>query len=272
MCSLSAPDPAWEAARAGYMRPMNYMRCAEFYAISRELIIEPGMRILDISSPQWFSLFLASQYPEAYFDYTNMLDRELDPYRQICQACKIENLTYHKEDVRALTFDVDTFDKVISISVIEHIYPEVSGDYEALQEIKRVLKRDGEFILTVPYKDKRNIVYVNGPVYERGSGKRNFYAREYDEQMFDDLVLGSGFLIKKVQFICEKPGLFSLDYFEWGPGKTLAIGPYVVKSIRIVERAMKKGFDELLAKHYLRVSPQIEYRVVNIAAVLDILE
>lgn len=270
LSSFSPPDPAWEVARAGYMRPINYMRCAEFYALSRELIIEPGMRILDISSPQWFSLFLAREYPEAYFDYTNMLDHELDPYKSIYQACEINNLIYHKEDVRALSFDANTFDKVISISVIEHISPEVGGDYKALQEIKRVLKHNGEFILTVPYKNKRNIVYVDGEVYERGSKKRNFYAREYDEKMFNNLVSDSGFHKKRVRFISEKPGLFSLDYYEWGPGKTFALGRYVAKSIRIVERAMKMSLHELLAKYYLRVSPRIEYRVVNIAASLNI--
>lgn len=38
------------------------MRYAEFEAIQRDLNIAPPMEILDVSSPQWFTLNLAERY------------------------------------------------------------------------------------------------------------------------------------------------------------------------------------------------------------------
>lgn len=269
---ISPSDPVYKVARRRSIRPVDYMRCAEFYAILKDLTIKPRMRILDVSSPQWFSLFLAREYPETQFDYINIIESEIAPYRKICRLCGIKNLTYHQEDVRSLTFGSEMFDKVISISVIEHVYPEVGGDYRAMQELNRVLKYDGEIMLTLPYKSKRNIVYFDGAVYERGPKKSNFYAREYDEEMFTALVEGSAFYVKNAYFITERLGLFSLDYYEWGPGKRVPFARYLIRKRGILERLLRKSFDELLAKHYLRVSPQIDYRLVNIAATLGIKE
>ena len=69
---------------------------------------------------------------------------EIEAYRLICDVCKITNIQYHLEDVRSLSFDDNIFDKVITISVLEHIYPEQDGDSQALTEIKRVLKPEGK--------------------------------------------------------------------------------------------------------------------------------
>jgi len=260
---------AAKIANQSISRPIDYMRCAEFDAMLRGLAIAPETRILDVSSPQWFSIYLAKSFPSTQFDYCNIIDSEIEPYKKICQHLRIDNLRYHKEDVRNLSFDSDIFDKVVSISVIEHIYPEQGGDNNALQEIKRVLKPEGELLLTIPYKDYRNIVYVDGEVYERGARKKNFYAREYDKQMFEGLIEDSGFTIRNAWYICEKKGLFSLDYWAWGPGKRIPFAKYfVIKSRHVVERLFRYSVDEFLARRYLRVSTQDCERLVNIAAVL----
>ena len=251
------------------LRPIDYMRCAEFDAILRGLDIAPGTRILDVSSPQWFSIYLAKTFPSTQFDYCNIIDSEIEPYKKLCHHLRIDNLRYHKEDVRKLSFDSDSFDKVLSISVIEHIYPEQGGDNDALQEIKRVLKPEGEMLLTIPYKDYRNIVYIDGEVYERGAKEKNFYAREYDKEMFEELIEDSGFTIRNAWYICEKKGLFSIDYWAWGPGKRIPFARFLVlKSRRVVERLFRCSVDEFLARRYLRVSTQDCKRLVNIAAVL----
>jgi ubiquinone/menaquinone biosynthesis C-methylase UbiE len=101
------------------------------------------------------------------FTYINIIDSELDVYKELANCLRIKNLKYHKEDVRNMEFNDNTFDKVITISVIEHVYPEKDGDMIALGEIKRVLKPDGNLLLTIPYKSKHNIVYSDGPVYDK---------------------------------------------------------------------------------------------------------
>ncbi|MDD1469178.1 hypothetical protein MEO43_28915, partial [Dolichospermum sp. ST_sed5] len=39
------------------LKLIDYMRYAEFSAIYTWLSLKPGQRILDVSSPQWFSIF-----------------------------------------------------------------------------------------------------------------------------------------------------------------------------------------------------------------------
>ena len=170
--SLPENSLAAKIARDSIVRPIVYMRCAEFYAVLRALNITPEMRILDASSPQWFSIYLARSFPACQFHYCNIVDSELESYKLLSNQLGITNLEYHKEDLRNLSFSTDSFDKVISISVIEHVYPEQGGDYSALQEITRVLKPKGEVVLTIPYKDTKNIVYVNGKVHERDVSKK----------------------------------------------------------------------------------------------------
>ena len=263
---LSASSYANRIARRRAVCPIDYMRYAEFDAILRDLELKPGMTILDVSSPQWFSLYIANKYPGVEVNYINIMDSELDPYKEIAKALAIKNLKYSKEDVRDMQLRDNTFDRVISISVIEHIYPEKDGDLKALNEIYRVLKSGGELLLTVPYKSQSNIVYMDRPVYERGEKTRNFYSREYDEKMFNKLVECSKFSLAGSWFICERTGVFPLDYYEWGPGKNFILAKFLIKSRRLLERIFGKSLDEALAKQYLRVSREITGRLVNISA------
>lgn len=265
---LPPHEDAHKIASKRVIRPIDYMRCAEFDAVLRNLKIKPKMRILDVSSPQWFTLYLAAKYPETEFIYINITDDQVSPFNKIAGSLGISNLTYSIGDVRKLDFDKNAFDKVISISVLEHIYPELGGDVDALLEIKRVLKPDGELLVTVPYKAKHNVVYKNGAVYERGENTRNFYAREYDKETFDKLIESCQFAFEKELFICEKRGLLSKDFYQFGPGKSKWFSKYLIKSLHLSERILKLPFDEALAKRYLEVSENKNHRLVNVFALL----
>ena len=263
---LSPSQSAYHIARRRVICPVDYARYAEFDAILRELKISPQMTILDVSSPQWFSLYLADKNPEVGFHYINIIDSELDPYREIANALGIKNLEYQKADVRDLEFNDNLFDKIITISVIEHIYPEENGDLKALSEIKRVLRPEGDLLLTIPYKAKSNIVYVDGPVWERSEKTRNFFAREYDKEMFNKLIERSGFSLTGSWFICERRGIFSVDYYEWGPGKDVFLAKHLIKSRRLLDRILGKSLDKVLAKQYLSISREITGRLICISA------
>jgi ubiquinone/menaquinone biosynthesis C-methylase UbiE len=263
---LSPTQDAYRIARQRILCPVDYMRYAEFDAILRDLEITPGMTILDVSSPQWFSLYLANKHPNIEINYLNIIDSEIDPYKEIARALGIKNLTYRKEDVRDLRLCENTFDRVVSISVIEHIYPDKDGDLKALNEISRVLKPGGEFLLTVPFKSKGKIVYLDGPVYEREERTKNFYAREYDEVTFHKLIKLSNFSLAGLWFICERTGILSVDYYEWGPGRNILILRYLIKSLKLWERVLGISINEALAKQYLNVSREVNSRLVNISA------
>ena len=264
--AFSSSQSAYYIARERIVCPVDYMRYAEFEAILGDLELNSRMTILDVSSPQWLSLYLANKYPNSEFHYINIIDRELNSFTDIAKALGIKNIRYGKEDVRDMQFGVNTFDRVISISVIEHIYPEDGGDLKALREIHRVLKPGGEFLFTVPYKSKSDIVYMDGAVYERIENKRNFFAREYDQEMFNKLIEKSGFSLMGSWFIGERSGIFPLDYYEWGPGKDAFFAKIFISCKRLLERIRRKALDEILARRYLRVSREITGRLVNISA------
>jgi SAM-dependent methyltransferase len=265
---IASSSPAAPICRWRATRPVDYMRWAEFEATLSKLHLRPGMRVLDISSPQWLTLFLASRYADTQFVYTNIIDSELQPFEEIGGALGLPNLSFRKEDVRRLSFAEGEFDVVISVSVPEHIYPEQGGDEAALQEICRAWQPGGELPLTVLGKEKPNIVYIDGPVYERPEGQRSFCAREYDLAMFCRLVKTSWVGTHAIDFICERAGCFAIDYHEWGPGR----GRLSTKFLRLI-RALGVGLfrtdlDGALARRYLTVGPAIEARVVNLSAVL----
>jgi len=85
---LPFSQSACHVARARSVRPVDYMRYAEFDAILRDLELNSQMSILDVSSPQWFSLSLANKYPSVDFRYINIMDSEIYPYKEIAPLCQ----------------------------------------------------------------------------------------------------------------------------------------------------------------------------------------
>lgn len=257
---------ASKIARKTRTRPIDYMRWAEFDAVLRMLDLKPGQTVLDVASPQWLTLYLASKNPDVHFNFVSIMESEVEPFRAIAAANGLNNLEYAVEDVRQLPWPSSSFDKVISVSVLEHVYPEVGGDVAAFNEIRRVLKDDGELLLTLPCKHTRGTVYMDGPVYEREEGGKNFFAREYDMDSFHDLVSQTGFCVDEEWRIEERPGLLAIDHLEWGEGRTNGFVPWLAKKRAKFERLTGISFDEALAKHYLQVGKLPDARLVNVAA------
>lgn len=164
--SLLPTSPAYRQILARMARPIDYMRCAEFVLVFAQLSLEPGMNVLDVGSPQWFSLCLADLFPHTHFHYVNLLESELEQIQDVAKCLGMGNINYSQQDVRCLGFDSCSFDRAISISVIEHVAPEAGGDIQALKEFQRVLKSDGKLTLSIPLKEVRSVLYVDKPVYE----------------------------------------------------------------------------------------------------------
>jgi SAM-dependent methyltransferase len=106
-------------------------------------------RILDVGSTgSYFPLALVCLGYEVYtFD--------VRPYEYSFLLPNLKNIT---GDIRHTEFPNDFFKTVTAISTIEHIglgrYGDPidsRGDKEAINEIKRILMRGGELLLTVPY-------------------------------------------------------------------------------------------------------------------------
>ena len=86
----------------------------------------------------------------------------------------VNNIKFYKSDIRRLVFQDNTFDKIIAVSVLEHIgldSPQVlnkikpetkdDGDFQAFKELLRVLKRGGEIIMTLPFGISDGLILGN---------------------------------------------------------------------------------------------------------------
>ena len=70
----------------------------------------------------------------------------IDKFRSACVAAMPENVRFEEFVVPPLPYDDESFDCVVSFQVIEHI----SADKALVDEIYRVLRKGGRFIVTTP--------------------------------------------------------------------------------------------------------------------------
>lgn len=261
-------DAAHEA-RARLRRPVDYMRHAEFEAVLRWLDLRDGMRVVDFSGPQWLTLALAARHPGVHFTYTNIIEAELAAYRGIVQALGLGNLDLRMADMRALDLADGSVDRALCVSVLEHVYPEVGGDAQALAELHRVLAPGGALLLTVPFKAVRNVQRVDRAVYERAGGADTFYAREYDRAQLDALLGTSALTLARQAHISEADGPMALDALGWGPRRGRLSARLALKLVTAVERLVRVDLERLLARRYLRLSEAAQARLVNIGLRLE---
>lgn len=197
--------------------PIHYTRYKELPIALRMLEPKSGERILDISSPKILSVYcsyrlnvqvvttdiLASALEEAYFFKKKLL---------------LANLEVGKEDARNLSFPDNYFDKIVSVSVFEHIAPASKGEITAVREAARVLKPGGVMVLTLAFAREYYEEFKNGSVYERDAHQHEkiFFQRFYDEEALNNnIILPSGMEVIEKTYIIERIKSFS-------PGSTLA--------------------------------------------------
>ena len=159
----------------------------------------------------------------------------------------------------------NSFDIILAVSSIEHVYPENGGDIQALNEISRILDKEGTLFVTLPFKNKASNIYLEGEVYGRNNNWKNFFAREYDDVTLRNLLKNTNYVAKEISYICEKPGFFSLDYYKYGEGKGTLKSKFFYKLKGYLEKTFNKSIDSKLAKHALFCSKNPEERLVNIA-------
>lgn len=148
-----------------FHRPLDklHSRCIEYpFAASK---VGDAKCILDVgtvkSDTAWISWLENLPIEVHATDY----DGPLKPF---------EKIKFYQADIRKLPIPDETFDKVIAVSVIEHIglkspqvltdkIPDVSedGDLEAVRELARVLKSGGELIMTMPFGMKDDLILGN---------------------------------------------------------------------------------------------------------------
>ncbi|MBA7645685.1 hypothetical protein ES703_53443 [subsurface metagenome] len=140
-----------------------HSRCIEYpFAASN---IGDAKVILDVGSAKADKLWIS------WLDSLN-IDVYATDYDELIYSVK--NIKFSKSDIRKLDFQANTFDKIIAVSVIEHIgldRPQVlnkekpktedDGDVKAFKEFLRVLKPGGKIIMTFPFGIRDELILGN---------------------------------------------------------------------------------------------------------------
>jgi SAM-dependent methyltransferase len=146
----------------------------------------------------------------AIVDSTDIEDYFIDEFSLLRSATGVppERMPIRAEDGRALSYPDAQFDKVYSVSVIEHI-PD-GGDSDCARELGRVLKPGGACLITVPFwptsKDqyRRPDFYWSGITGPEQDGLVFFQRRYSAEDLRRRLIEPSGLVAEKVLYVGER--------------------------------------------------------------------
>jgi SAM-dependent methyltransferase len=195
-------------AAARIINPLSYPRLMEYELTLGPLGPLDGLRVLDIGSPKLPMLLIARDgkcelYSTDIRDY--FIGATSDFLRRLKQGPRLgRDVHLQVQDARHLTYQDAFFDRIFSISVLEHIPDD--GDSSAMREIARVLKPGGLLTLTVPFSSAGyHEEFLDGRVYERGEkGQATFYQRHHDmDSLRSRLIEPSGLTLLDMTFFGE---------------------------------------------------------------------
>ncbi len=206
LSALPGPYPREAAARI--VNPMSYPRYLEYELALSRLGSLDHQRVLDIGSPK-LPILLLARHTSCELYATDIRDYFIGSTRLFLTRMGMgdrigRDVHLEVQDARALTYADAFFDKIYSISVIEHI-PD-GGDADAMREIGRTLRPGGVATLTVPFRAAGHTdEFVKGDVYERDSdGTPTFFQRRYDvESLHTRLVAPSGLRLTDITYFGE---------------------------------------------------------------------
>ena len=204
-------SPYTREAAGRIVNPLSYPRYMEYRLALDGLAPFDRLRVLDVGSPKLPAL-LIGQNASTELYATDIRDYFVGPtshfLRTLGQGDRIgRSLHLEVQDARRLSYPDAYFDRIFSISVIEHIPS--SGDSEALRELARVLKPGGMLSLTVPFREAGYYEeFVQGDVYERAAQDGGtFYQRHYDmPSLMARLIEPSGLRVDDITWFGE-PGV-----------------------------------------------------------------
>lgn len=104
------------------------------------LDLKENFRVLEIGpGPGYFSLKIADVLKKGKLVLTDIQQEMLDYTKKRADKRKIKNVEYKLGDGKTLDFEDESFDRVFMVTVIG----EVDNKKEYLEEIYRILKKDG---------------------------------------------------------------------------------------------------------------------------------
>lgn len=201
------------------LNPVSIVRYFEFDFANINSQLKDGIKVLDISSPYLFGFYQSNKFRLEY-RYINPDLKDLNNVISLSAKNKFaSDYIALQMDALNLVYDDDYFDRVISISVIEHINDD--GDSEAMKEIWRVLKPGGFFTFSVPVKKMFEIEYSHKDEYNLNTEKKSgayFFQRIYDQKKIDERLLSSinnYEIISRKVFGCKEKSFYQEYKDRW---------------------------------------------------------
>jgi SAM-dependent methyltransferase len=189
--------------------PVNYWRSVEYRLALEECRFQAGDRVLDVGSPKLLALWLAEKVG-ARVVATDIEPYFIEEYELLRRVRRVppERLRLAAEDGRRLSFGDGAFDKVYSLSVLEHIPDE--GDTACVRELARVLAPGGRCVITVPFWPTPRIDWREPDFYWAASSPdglagRVFFQRRYSEAALRERLIGpSGLRLARLSFVGDR--------------------------------------------------------------------
>jgi SAM-dependent methyltransferase len=191
------------------IRPVNYWRAVEYRLVLEAGQFQRGERVLDVGSPKLLALYLARAL--GCLVTTTDIDRYFVAKQRYVGDLEglAERLQIGVADGRGLGFASASFDKVYSISVLEHIPGE--GDSACAAELGRVLAPGGRCVITVPFWPESRSDYIPARrLYwashsAQSSAGMVFYQRRYSEADLHERIIGpSGLRLAELSYVGEQ--------------------------------------------------------------------
>jgi SAM-dependent methyltransferase len=190
--------------------PVPYWRSLEFQLVRDAGEFTPTDRILDIGSPKLLAAYLAKAVGADVYA-TDIEDYFVPEYSSVREMEHLSAERFHVqvEDGRRLSFPDASFDKVFSVSVMEHIPDD--GDAACAREMARVLAPGGRCLITVPFSPESQTIYRKADQFYwarssvEGSDGKVFFQRRYSEDDLHSRIIGpSGLRLHTLSYVGER--------------------------------------------------------------------
>jgi len=175
-----------------FFNPVSIVRYFEYDFVNACTGNIDDKNILDVSSPYLFGFFVSAKN-NCNYNYINPDKKDLENVRSLASKINFTgNYSTDCIDATIINYPDNKFDKIVSISVIEHVNN--NGDSEVMREMWRVLKPGGLLILTFPVKKEYEEEFIFENIYnldqEEYEGKF-FFQRYYDDEKIEERLLSS---------------------------------------------------------------------------------
>lgn len=188
---------------------VDYTRSVEYPFVLDLLELPTAERVLEIGSSDLFlAPYIATHYDVEVHatDLDPVVARQEDWMRSLGRKDLLASgrFVVERQDATQLECPDASFDRIVSVSTIEHI----PATDQAAAEINRVLAPGGLAVVSVPFSRRARDIHLNRQLYSREyDGTPQFFEHVFDRPRLEkEVIRASGLELRDLRFLGE-PGL-----------------------------------------------------------------